>query len=260
MPLVCDFSHSFVNYMLNAGKIAIQDDCLYLLNFDSDDLVKQTLASKHKLFRIYDRAAFWLRHVPGVRAFSLCNSLALGSFHEESDVDVFLVLDSKSFFTTRLLIIGLFEILRLRPKLCLSFLVNEKRLDLNSVRLNNDVYLNNWMQSLKFETSSIELVNEFCNLNSLNTMQRQLIKTNFVFRALPSLFESACRNFQLRRARKKSQELTDNSGIVIEDGFLKFHHNDIRPKFNRYYHLEYGEFLRGNRVKTYPQSLQAELK
>jgi len=133
-------------------------------------------------------------------------------------------------------------------------------LDLNSVRLNDDVYLDNWIQALKFETTSVELINEFCNLNSLSINKRRLIKTNFVFRALPSLFEGVCRNFQLSRARKKSHELTDNSGIVIEDGFLKFHHNDIRPRFNRYYRLEYDEFLRGNRVKTYQQSLQAELK
>ena len=77
---------------------------------------------------------------------------------------------------------------------------------------------------------------------------------------MPSFWEAILRKYQIKRAQSKAQKLADNSGVIIKDGFLKFHHNDIRKRFNHYYRLGYDEFLQGNHVKTYQQYLQAESK
>ena len=256
MGLQSEFSESFLNYMRNKDQIAILDEHVFLTNFNPQKLQRKSLNDFNSLMQVYRKAAKILRRIPGVKAFSLCNSLALGTYHQNSDVDLFLILDQKTFFTTRILVILIFELLRLRPLVCLSFWISDANLDLTTIKLESDTYLETWLQELKFESSSQNLVNEF---NKLNAQQIEIIK-DFKFTRLPSVFESYLKKWQLSRAKQKATHLVDCSGIIIKDGFLKFHHNDIRPKFRRYYRLGYDEFLQGNHVKTYQQYLQAESK
>ena len=251
-----ELSPSFLNYMRSNNKIAIKDQQFYLPEFDPNYLNNKSIEIYQELLDKYKSAAALLRKIPGVRAFSLCNSLSLGTYHPKSDVDLFLILDSKSFFTSRLLIIILFEIWRLRPSVCLSFWVSDKSIDLNCIQFDEDIYLENWKNNLAFETSDSQLIKDFNHANQTNIKSHQ----SFVFRPMPSVIESFLCKYQIKRAQTKAQQLDDTSGIVIKDGFLKFHHNDIRSSFNRYYRLGYDEFLQGNRVKTYQQYLQEESK
>ena len=62
----------------------------------------------------------------------------------------------------------------------------------------------------------------------------------------------------IKRARSKQARLKNSYGVVISDTMLKFHHNDIRRNFNPLYLRQYDEFLQGNHVKTYQQSLLME--
>ena len=180
--------------------------------------------------------------------------MALGTYHKSSDVDVFIILDKETFFTTRLLIITIFNILRLRPKVCLSFFISESALSLDSIRLKNDYYLTHWLNSLSFQTSSIDLIKKF---NLLNNCESKYT-ANFKFKKCTSLFAKHLKAYQLKRAIAKQSMLPKSNGVVISESMLKFHHYDIRESFNPHYHLQYDAFLQGNHVRTYQQSLQAE--
>ena len=245
-----DFSDSFFHYMTKLQKITIENEYFCLNQFDSACLSKPNLKSRIKLYNIYNRASFILSLIPGVCAFSLCNSLALKTFHDNSDVDIFVILDHKSFFTTRLLIILIFNILRLRPKVCLSFFLSNKHLDLKNISLDNDIYLSHWLNSLNFVSSSADLIENFKSVNSCSS---NLVKT-FRFKSMPSFLENILSSYQLKRARKKQSQLANSYGVVIDRHMLKFHHRDIRKSFNPQYLLQYDEFSQGNRVKTYQQS------
>jgi predicted nucleotidyltransferase len=130
MALKSEFAPDFFNYMLKNKQIAIFNECFYLNSFDPKFLVPKSELVFKNLISNFNKASKILRLIPGVKAFSLCNSLALKTFHKDSDVDLFIILDSKTFFTTRILIILVFTIFRLRPLVCLSFFVSERNLNL----------------------------------------------------------------------------------------------------------------------------------
>jgi hypothetical protein len=248
------FPEPFLYYMSKTHKITIENDFFYLSQFDSNFLTITPLNHFNRLNVLYTRASQILKLIPGVMAFSLCNSLALGTYHKSSDVDLFVILDKQTFFTSRVLIIIIFNILRLRPKVCLSFFISDCSLSLDSIRLENDYYLSRWLKSLCFQTSSVELIQKF---NLLNTCESKYTE-GFRFKKFTSFFEKYLKAYQLKRATDKQSNLPKSNGVVINDSMLKFHHNDIREAFNPHYHLQYDEFLQGSHVKTYQQSQQAE--
>lgn len=254
MALKSEFAPDFFNYMLKNKQIAIFNECFYLNSFDPKFLVPKSELVFKNLISNFNKASKILRLIPGVKAFSLCNSLALKTFHKDSDVDLFIILDSKTFFTTRILIILVFTIFRLRPLVCLSFFVSERNLNLREIAMKKDYYLEFWCNSLNFITSDSALVQQFNVLNSSNAKVSQ----TFMYKKSFDFFESKLRDFQISRAKSKALKLMSNNGIVIKDGFLKFHHNDIRFSFNPLFALQYDEFLQGNRVKTFQQSQLAE--
>ena len=79
MGLQSEFSEGFLNYMRNKDQIAIQDEYVFLTNFNPQKLQSKSLNDFNSLMQVYRKAAKILRRIPGVKAFSLCNSLALGT-------------------------------------------------------------------------------------------------------------------------------------------------------------------------------------
>ena len=252
---ISQFPDSFLYYMSKNNKISIENDFFCLKNFDISKLSSTPMSKFNYLISIYKRSKRILQKIPGVCAFSLCNSLALNTYHSKSDVDIFIILDKDSFFTTRLLIILLFNLTGLRPKVCLSFFISNKSLSLNDIRLKDDIYLANWLNTLHFNTSSEKLIKAFNKLNSCSAKYNK----SFTFKKSFLFLETLFKKFQINRANIKQSKLKPSYGVVISDEMLKFHHNDIRRKFNPLYLLQYDEFLLGNHVKTYQQSLQEEL-
>ena len=248
------FPEPFLHYMSKTNKITIENDFFCLRQFNSNKLLKTPLFYFDRLNAVYTRASRILKLIPGVRAFSLCNSLSLGTYHKSSDVDVFIILDKQTLFSTRFLIITIFNILKLRPKVCLSFFISDYSLSLEPIRLQNDYYLTHWLNSLSFHTSSSRLIHKF---NLLNNCESKYT-ANFKFKKLSSFFEKYLKAYQIKRANYKQSNLPKSNGVVISESMLKFHHHDIRETFNPHYHLQYDAFLQGNHVKTYQQSLQVE--
>lgn len=98
------------------------------------------------------RAAGALRILPFVRLIGVVNTLALDNARPSSDIDFLIVVERGRLWLTRLLVTAVVQALGLRrhgaliaDRVCLSFYVSDGRLDLGSLRIEDDVHLTYWM-------------------------------------------------------------------------------------------------------------------
>ena len=130
-------------------------------------------------------------------------------------------------------------------RVCLSFIVSDKNLNLAKVRFKNDHYFKYWLDSLVFLGRDKALKSKFfnvnnafeANLNYFRNIELPRVRFNsarpFASSKFLSLIERFNQYFQLKRAYRKYQDLNKPLGVHIRPGFLKFHNLDIRPKFNK---------------------------
>lgn len=209
------------------------------------------------LFLRIEKFKFVLESLPFIEEVAVCNNLSFGIANEDSDIDLFFVLNSKRFFLSRFLITGIFQLFGLRRhgnkvagRFCLSFFVDEKNLNLSSLRVNeNDYYFYFWFRSLIFLKRNSFIQSELINLNKswsdLNgfsaTSSNLVVKNNLTARFLEFVFgcklfdwfELCLERFQLKRAKAKNLKLENPFGVVIRKGLLKFHVLDARREINR---------------------------
>lgn len=209
-----------------------------------------------KLWSLIDKHKFLFQSLPFVRDIAVCNSLSFGVADGESDIDLFIILDSKRFFLGRFFISIFFHLAGIRrhgrkisARFCLSFFVSDKRLDLSAVKLEFDPYLYFWFYHLIFLNGNIDVQNRLLRENTwfkedgFKFKNKIKFKMNFLARSLEIVFgsflfgwlEILMKKVQMRRALKKRSQLKDNFGVVVEDGFLKFHNLDIRKDFAETY-------------------------
>ncbi|MBT5346288.1 hypothetical protein HOJ01_03730 [bacterium] len=246
-----DFSQSELDFFRTIKNIVFKDQILYLDTFT--DLKMINTYSEDRLYCTLKRTLKILSFVPGVKQIAICNSFAFRTQHLNSDLDLFLILDHRFFYTTRFLMILLLTVFNLKRtskkyinKVCLSFIISDKNLNLSRVRFQKDFYFKFWLDNLVFLGDNNQLKNKFLNVNhalefnsnffiNLNKLPLSYKTLNFTtkFSFLLNLFEKFNKLYQLKRARVKYQILNKPSGIYIRDGFLKFHNKDIRVEFNK---------------------------
>ncbi len=96
------------------------------------------------------------KSLPFVRAIYLANSITFNALHDDSDIDVCIVVKHKRIWTARFWSLLLFSLLRIkrvgkkkRKKFCLSFYVDEQELNLQRLALQpQDPYLVYWIAHL----------------------------------------------------------------------------------------------------------------
>jgi predicted nucleotidyltransferase len=104
--------------------------------------VKEYLTYINKWNRLF-------RSLPFIKTIYLCNSITFNSIHEESDIDVFIVVKDKALRRARFWSVLIFRILWLKrsqthkkKKFCLSFYVTESHQNLYNISLSKtDIYL-----------------------------------------------------------------------------------------------------------------------
>ncbi|KPJ86095.1 hypothetical protein AMJ57_00375 [Parcubacteria bacterium SG8_24] len=212
--------------------------------------------------RKYDLARRWagvFRHLPSVRLIAVCNSLALANADQDSDIDLFVVTRPGQLWITRLIMVGLLHLLRLRPtatesadRLCLSFFVTSDSLDLTPVHLGpDDAYLAYWLATLMplYDAGGV-----MAELTARNTWTRRFLpsggtvepaavrslgRSKFWLRPLSPLLrllEAPARSFQRRRFPPEIlAAMNRGKGVVVNDRMLKFHVADRRADFSRRY-------------------------
>ncbi len=115
---------------------------------------------------------------PFIQAIAIGNSLAMGNFENESDIDLFIVAKKNRLYLARLLFVVPLMLLRLRPHetkhapICVSFMVDETALSMNEWSDPKDIYFAHWCASLIWVYDTNKIATRFMQENaSLMTAQ-----------------------------------------------------------------------------------------
>lgn len=203
-------------------------------------------------FRKARRVARFMRLLPSVRLVAVCNSLALANANEESDIDLFVVARPGTLWVTRLLVVGSLALLGLRPssrtsadKVCMSFFVSERRLDLHDIALQpDDTYLRYWIASLAPLYDAGGVMDAFLAANAwagervpgaLAVRRRPVLAAAPFSTPLLPLLRAADPLARKLQSRLFPSEISANANagtdVMVSDDILKFHVTDRRAEF-----------------------------
>ncbi len=223
------------------------------------------------------RAMTKMRYVPFVRSVMVCNTVAFGWPHVESDVDVFIIVQSGRLWLTRVLITLGLGMVRLRrgkrfvtDRVCLSFYVTTEALDLSKVALAPpDIYLAYWITHLIPLFNSHQTYEQFTKANQwvlthlptarldYDVLPRVRVNHSSVSRAVQQvgewIFGRAKMGDWIERMVKKIQQTKmarnrhslqhePDTRVVISDDMLKFHENDRRELYRQKWKERVKEF------------------
>lgn len=224
---------------------------------------KEALIPEHELrtrfmprkLRRARRVASLLSRIEGVRFVALCNTTAMSHAKDESDLDFFVVSREGSLWQTRGWATLPFKLLGLRPKpeeerdaVCLSFFLDESRLDLSPLMLSeDDPYFRFWFLELlpliddgigqelwranQGITSRHPFAEPWMVHPQLGVKPKKLIKI-----LTPERLESAAKWVQYRAfsplIKRRMNQSTD---VVVDDHYLKLHVEDGRFKYKQAY-------------------------
>ena len=148
-----------------------------------------------KNFEKMKRWAFLMNAVPFLRGSFVCNSYAIGTADEKSDIDLFVVTKRDRLYTARFFINLLFRIFRVRTygddvagKFCLSFFADEDNLNFTSIAKRKDFYFAYWIYTLR------PIINK--NIHG-KLVSEQIIGKNFWARDLLGMTNLGALNAQL---------------------------------------------------------------
>lgn len=110
----------------------------------------------NRKLKIAHRAVRLFSLLPTVRLVALSNLIGQHNLRDGSDIDIFIIAKENRIWLTRLFCAGLMKILRQRPtprkkrdKICLSFYVDAKHLNLKNMTTGpDDQYFNFWLAGL----------------------------------------------------------------------------------------------------------------
>ncbi len=223
---------------------------------------RQRLVVSESKLKIALRAVKKIRSVPFLRAVFVCNSVGSGLAHDGSDIDFFIIS-----FPGRIWLVRFFTNLILKfwglrtfgkkhkNKICLSFFVDEKNLDLQPLcAVKNDIHFIYWLHQMVPIYDPDNLYFSFLKANSwtndyLPNVSRK--SKSLYLNAAPkgkagalwqrawetmwlgsygNILEKQAKQFQLARLKMSIKEVATKSdrSVIIEDGVLKFHENDSR--------------------------------
>lgn len=205
---------------------------------------------------------------PGVEAIAVCNTVAFGHAGEDSDIDFFILTKPGWLWQTRFFLTAFLHLLGKRPKpgneygtICLSFFLQADRLDLRSVALKEDIYLDYWIRTLT------PLYDPCCLVDRLKEENRGLCRAHVLpeKQAVPAsrwhgaikalghwllkpfhrLMEQKTKSWQQKRFPETIQTALQKGGteVVVNDIMLKFHTNDRRLMYKHAYEERHRQAL-----------------
>ena len=245
-----------------AGRGAIVEERLKRYNFTDRKFKRALLVAK--IFKF----------IPWIKMMAVGNLLGAHNLRDDSDIDFFIIAEDKRIWLTRFFCTGLAKLLRLRPqannlrdKICLSFYVSEKAMDLSSLMLpqdsiaslqndseSDDIYFLYWLAGLTplYDAGGVyhELIkaNQWLftylpNWRPVSQVARRQVKplASSFYRDIIDLFigglepQAMALQLKLLPAQLKNLMNQDNR-VVVNNKAIKLHANDRRG--------EYGEKFR----------------
>ncbi len=173
---------------------------------------------------------------PSVRLIGLCNSLAIANAADNSDIDLFIVCRPGTLWLTRLVLAVPLILLGMRPtpsnqkdKICLSFFVSERALNMSRLRQgSDDPYLRFWTETVVplYDAGGVyaeyRLSNSGQNSEDIHRWKQVRL----------GITERSAKWIQMRRFPSHIKNMANlDSRVIISDDILKFHVNDRRQKY-----------------------------
>lgn len=217
----------------------------------------------------------FLKFVPFLRMAAVCNNLSFGTVNAKSDIDLFIAAKKGRLFLVRTIVTFIFSILGVRRhgnkiagRFCLSFFVDDEFLDFSKIALENDIYLAFWIKNLvpvvddgvsrEFFMKNIWIDNYFESDFVIEDLQEKLMDEygqvvikpkgflkNFLTWIFDGRFgnfvEKKLKNWQMKRAEKKTNAIPDTIGLMIGEHILKFHNVDRRREYRGLWMKNFGQ-------------------
>ena len=205
--------------------------------------------------KLYSRL---IHNIPFVRMIAVCNTLAYDNPKEDSDIDLFIVIEKGRMWFARLFITLTLQFFGVRRhgeyvtgRFCLSFFACPERLNLAPLLIETeDPYLAYWAKQLSpisgepyyqmFLKENSVWLSSYFQLPILPQLKHLDIEKQGGFkRVLEFIFGGFIGNFCewiLKKTFKKltlrhSKHLPQTAHVVIEDELLKFHNYDRRREY-----------------------------
>ena len=233
------------------GRVRIENGMVMLADHpELAETRRMRSASIAQKMKRATRAARLLRWAPFVEMVAVCNRLSGGHPHEDSDIDVFIVIRDGRLWCGRLLVTALLHLAGLRRhgdkianRVCLSFYLTPRAAALDAIKRDDDPYLRYWIAHLLPLFARAAMLRDFWQANQWahrafhQTPQPQPLLGGRA-PALTILFawllggwigdalERVSRALQVRHMGMSAAR--HDSAVVISDTMLKFHENDRR--------------------------------
>ena len=212
--------------------------------------------------RLWHRAKFYTQHllkIPFVRMVAVCNSLAYNNAREDSDIDLFIVIEKGHMWFTRLIITLTLHFFGVRRhgnktagRFCLSFFVTPSKLEMGKIALKGeDPYLAYWVKmlsplygkkmyeefkgknehflkdyGLKFSEESMKHFYDEPRESGLKLLLEKIFG-GFLGRGAEWILKKTYKN----KTNRKKEELGPEASVVVSDDMLKFHNEDRRVEY-----------------------------
>jgi len=272
LPLTIDQLHKYLwrfkCHRIDLKKILKQNTFVnqkkdYFFLKDRSKLIEiQKIHQKtnQKLWKKSQRYLRILHYLPFIKMVAIANTLAFGNPTPDSDIDLFIIINHKRFWLTRLLITGLFHIMgirrygkKIKHRFCLSFFVTDQYLNFSKLCIDhNDIYLIYWIATLqcvidndmykKFIQKNKQLLNKnLPNFKIPHPQPKRNIppsKTSKITKAIlnwilngyiGNFLEKTIKKTLKSRSLLKMKHLPPTHGVIVTDHILKFHNEDQRP-------------------------------
>jgi len=261
-----DYSYKQVLFAINKlvpQQLDCQEGFYFLKNskFSAHQRKTNYLTAENKIRKAkkFIRLISWL---PTIKAVFICNKLAYFNSSPDDDIDLLVIAKQNRIWLARFYSTLIMKILNRRPtahdkknKICLSFFISEDNLNLQSIALENDIYLVYWINQVLPIYDSANIYKDFYNANSWTKMylpNRQPIELNSRWQIsqkkhwqkplqilcsprIGNLLEKVCKQIQLKIMPTHLKQLAQekNSSVIINDQMLKFHDKDKRREIKQ---------------------------
>jgi len=222
---------------------------------------KERYLLAERKFKKAKRVIRVLRYIPWIRMVSVCNTLGYSNAPDDSDIDLFIIVEHNKLWTSRFLVISFLKFFGLRPLLTrfgnyqeirrdridANFFLNENDLSIKNLAIEQDIYLAYWLilQTPVYDPDN--MYNKFIAANdwvkqwlpnfisNQPSYRRRLGSPNKLLIFLVKLLnpgEKLCKKLQLNILPANLKSLANkNTNVIINDKMLKFHDQDRRVYF-----------------------------
>jgi hypothetical protein len=199
------------------------------------------------LFEKTQKYIKYIAWIPGIEMIAVCNSLAFYATHEDSDIDLFIITEPQRLWIVRTCITCIFSLLGvwrkhedIRGNFCLSFFITKEAMNLESIAIEDDIYLLGWIKTLKPILNHNDTYNEFLeanrewiqlaeeekqdNLKYVEIIKNKIPKNNVLLNRIEQLLKTIFFPKTLRQYNKLGKPWW----VILSEHILKFHDQDRR--------------------------------